>query len=81
MRFNPHIRKGERVFQSPKRIETIHQGGHVVSDQGFGETIERLWVVDLVGSWSSIQEESRQLISQGRDFDISSSGKIEGRVS
>jgi hypothetical protein len=53
----------------------------VASSQGFEEIPERLCVVNLVGSWSSIQEESGPLISQGRDFDISSSGKIEGRVS
>jgi hypothetical protein len=81
MRFNPCISKGERVYQSPKSIKTIHQGGHVASSQGFKEIPERLCVVDPVGSWSSIQEESRPLISQGRDFSISSSGKIEGRVS
>jgi hypothetical protein len=47
----------------------------------FRENPKRLWVVDPVGSWSSVQEESGPLISQGGDFGISSSGKTEGRVS
>jgi hypothetical protein len=39
----------------------------------FGENPERLWIIDPVGSWSSVQEESGPLISQGGDFIISGS--------
>jgi hypothetical protein len=45
----------------------------VVSGQGSGKILERLWVIDPVGSWSSVQEYSRPLISQGGYFGISGS--------
>jgi hypothetical protein len=61
-----------------ENIRVVHQGGHLASGQGFGETPERLWVIDPVGSWSLVQEESGPLISQGGISVFRGPGKREG---
>ena len=61
-----------------EKIRVVHQGAHLASSQGFGEIPERLLVVDPVGSWSLVQEESGPFLSQGGILVFRGPGKREG---